>query len=99
MPYIGTVPSKRGTQKEIITQSKEPWREVAYLMTEISKLAKEERLWQQAEHNLAVAEQKLDREEQEQLELEKKDQADMDNNAANDEGNESVTKTTTPNDP
>jgi hypothetical protein len=82
--------------KRKLPRNQELWRKVACLMTEISKLTEEERLWQQAEQDLAVAEQELDRQEQDQLELEQKDQDDMDNNAANDEGNESVTKTTTP---
>jgi hypothetical protein len=83
--------------KKKLPRNQELWREVAYLMTEISKLSKEERLWQQAEHNLAAAEQELDRQEQEQLELEQmQDQADMDH-AVNDEDNETTTaKTTTP---
>jgi hypothetical protein len=52
--------------KKKLPRNQELWREVAYLMTEISKMQKEERLWQQAEQNLALAEQELDRQEQEQ---------------------------------
>jgi hypothetical protein len=81
--------------KNKLPRNQELWREVAYLMTEISKLAKEERLWQQAEQNLAAAEQELDRQEQEQLELEQKDQAGVDNNA-DDGDNETSTNTSTP---
>jgi hypothetical protein len=84
--------------KKKLPRNQELWREVAYLMTEISKLSKEERLWQQAEQNLAAAEQELDRQEQEQLELleQKQDQADMDNSANDDDPNETSTKTTSP---
>jgi hypothetical protein len=82
--------------KKKLPRNQELWREVAYLMTEISKLSKEERLWQQAEQNLAAAEQELDRQEQEQLEVEQKqDEEEMDTAANEDKGNETSTTTTT----
>lgn len=55
--------------KKKLPKNQELWREVAYLMTELSKLQKEERLWRQAQQTLEEREAELQVQE---VEAEKK---------------------------
>lgn len=82
--------SKKNELKKKLPRNQELWREVAYLMTEISKLQKEERSWQQAEQDLIQREKELDLQEEQQLALEEQQQqkdqemADAGNTASGD---------------
>lgn len=55
---------KKRELKKKFPQNQELWREVAYLMTEMGKLQKEERLWKEAEKELQKREDELKAQEE-----------------------------------
>lgn len=50
--------------KKKLPRNQEYWREVAYLMTEVAKLEKEERLWKDAEEDLKKQEEEIIKQEE-----------------------------------